>query len=163
MDDRTPSCTPAARAPAPSGALEWGIILQFPFYAGIFGVMNNTALGPWRGDLFANLANQSTFPLVVYIYSGFMNLFVPSAGSKWLIEAPYLIPAGEQLGVSAKTVVLAYMYGDSTMNLIQPFWAIPILAVTRLRFGDIVGYTFLTALVCAIVSMAAMLLIPAQL
>ena len=141
----------------------WGIILQFPFYAGIFGLMNTTALGPWLGDFFAGLATQNTFPLVVYIYSGFMNLFVPSAGSKWLIEAPYLIPAGEQLGVSTKTVLLAYMYGDSTTNLIQPFWAIPILAVTRLRFGDIVGYTFLTAVVCAIVSLIAMLLIPAQL
>jgi len=141
----------------------WGIILQFPFYAGIFGIMNNTALGPWLGDLFAGLATQNTFPVVVYVYSGLMNLFVPSAGSKWLIEAPYLIPAGEQLGVSAKTVLLAYMYGDSTTNLIQPFWAIPILAVSRLRFGDIVGYTFLTAAVCAFVSIVAMFLIPPQL
>lgn len=141
----------------------WGIILQFPFYAGIFGVMNNTALGPWLGDLFASMATTETFPLVVYVYSSIMNLFVPSAGSKWLIEAPYLIPAGQELGVSVKTVLLAYMYGDSTTNLIQPFWAIPILAVTRLRFGDVVGYTFLTALVCFIVSAIAMLLIPATL
>ena len=138
----------------------WGIILQFPFYAGIFGVMNSTGLGNWLGQLFADFSTTRTFPLVVYIYSAFMNLFVPSAGSKWLIEAPFLIPAGRELGVSVTTVVLAYAYGDGTTNLIQPFWAIPILAVARLRFGEMVGYTFLVATVCFVVSVVAMLLIP---
>ena len=140
-----------------------GIILQFPFYAGIFGVINNTGLGAWLGELFVQVATTETYPMVVYLYSGFMNLFVPSAGSKWLIEAPYLLPAAKELGVSATTTVLAYAYGDSTTNLIQPFWAIPILAVTRLRFGDILGYTGLVALVCLVVSMVGMLLIPATL
>ncbi|MEX2300451.1 MAG: TIGR00366 family protein [Bryobacterales bacterium] len=139
----------------------WGIILQFPFYAGIFGVMNGTGLGAWLGALFASSASTATYPLVVYVYSAVLNLFVPSAGSKWLIEAPYLIPAAEQLRVSIETTVLAYAYGDSTTNLIQPFWAIPILSVTGLRFGEMVGYTSLVALVCFLVSAAAMLLIPA--
>jgi short-chain fatty acids transporter len=141
----------------------WGIILQFPFYAGIFGIMNNTALGPWLGELFASIATQRTYPFVVYFYTCVTNLFVPSAGSKWLIEAPYLIPAGRELGVSVRTVCLAYMYGDSTTNLIQPFWAIPILAVTRQRFGDVVGYTFLVAAVCFVVTTIAMFIIPANL
>jgi short-chain fatty acids transporter len=139
----------------------WGIILQFPFYAGIFGVMNGTGLGAWLGALFASSASTATYPLVVYVYSAVLNLFVPSAGSKWLIEAPYLIPAAEQLRVSVETTVLAYAYGDTTTNLIQPFWAIPILSVTGLRFGEMVGYTSLVALVCFLVSAAAMLLIPA--
>lgn len=138
----------------------WGIILQFPFYAGIFGIMNNTGLGYWLGSLFAEASSPRLFPVFVYVYSALMNLFVPSAGSKWLIEAPYLIPAGEQLGVSVKTVLFAYMYGDSTSNLIQPFWCIPILAVTRLRFGDIVGYAFLVATICGIASIFFMLIIP---
>ena len=141
----------------------WGIIVQFPFYAGIFGLLQNTALGPWLGELFATLATGETFPFVVYAYSGMMNLFVPSAGSKWLIEAPFLIPAGESLSVSPVTVLLAYSYGDSTTNLIQPFFAIPILAVTRLRFGDVVGYCFLIAIVCFVVTTVAMFLIPLQL
>jgi short-chain fatty acids transporter len=76
-----------------------------------------------------------------------------------LIEAPYLLPAGELLDVSVVTVLLAYAYGDSTTNLIQPFFAIPILAVTRLRFGDVVGYTFLIAVACFAVSALAMFLI----
>ena len=137
-----------------------GIILQFPFYAGIFGVMKNTPLGEWLGRFFVSISQPRTFPLVVYLYSALMTIFVPSGGSKWLIEAPYLLPAARELGVSVSTTVLSYAYGDSSAHLIQPFWAIPILTVTRLRFGDIVGYNVLVFAACAIVSMIAMLLIP---
>ncbi|MCY4027485.1 MAG: TIGR00366 family protein [Acidobacteria bacterium] len=140
-----------------------GVILQFPFYAGIFGVINNTGLGAWLGELFVTFATEDTYPLVVYFYSGFVNLFVPSGGSKWLIEAPYLLPAARELGVSATTTVLAYAYGDATTNLIQPFWAIPILTVTRLKFGDVLGYTGIVAIVCTLLSVVAMLIIPTNL
>ncbi len=140
-----------------------GVILQFPFYAGIFGVINNTGLGAWLGELFVTFATAETYPLVVYFYSGFVNLFVPSGGSKWLIEAPYLLPAAKELGVSATTTVLAYAYGDATTNFIQPFWAIPILTVTRLKFGDVLGYTGIVAIVCVAISVIAMLIIPTDL
>jgi short-chain fatty acids transporter len=151
------------RAVAAGTATTSGIILQFPLYAGIFGVINNTGLGAWLGELFVRIATTDTYPLVVYVYSGFVNLFVPSGGSKWMIEAPYLLPAARELGVSATTTVLAYAYGDSTTNLIQPFWAIPLLTVTRLRFGDIVGYTGLVAVICLVITAIAMLLVPANL
>jgi short-chain fatty acids transporter len=141
----------------------WGIIVQFPFYAGIFGLLQFTNLGKWLGEIFAELGTQTTYPFIVYVYSGVMNLFVPSAGSKWLIEAPFLIPAGNALDVSVITVTLAYAYGDSVTNLIQPFFAIPILAVTRMRFGDIVGYTFLVAGVIFAVSSVLMFILPPQL
>jgi short-chain fatty acids transporter len=140
-----------------------GVILQFPFYAGIFGVINNTGLGAWLGELFVTFATTETYPLVVYFYSGFVNLFVPSGGSKWLIEAPYLLPAAKELGVSVTTTVLAYAYGDATTNFIQPFWAIPILTVTRLKFGDVLGYTGIVAVVCVLISVIAMLIIPTNL
>jgi len=141
----------------------WGIILQFPFYAGIFGLMQDAHLGRWLSELFASFATPGTFPLAVYVYSAVMNLFVPSGGSKWLIEAPFLLPAGAALGVSPVTTVLAYAYGDSTTNLIQPFFAIPILSIARMRFGDVVGYTFLVTAVLFVVSAIAMLLIPLDL
>ncbi len=141
----------------------WGIIVQFPFYGGIFGLLQFTPLGHWLGSLFAQFATRDTFALVVYVYSGVMNLFIPSGGSKWLIEAPFLIPAGQSLGVSPITTALAYAYGDSTTNLIQPFFAVPLLAMTRLRFGEIVGYTFLLAVVLFFVNVVAMLLIPPNL
>jgi short-chain fatty acids transporter len=141
----------------------WGIILQFPFYAGIFGLMQDAGLGRWLGELFASFATPRTYPFVVYSYSAVMNLFVPSGGSKWLIEAPFLLPAGNALGVSPITTLLAYSYGDSTTNLIQPFFAIPILAIARMRFGDVVGYTLLVAIACFAVSTLAMFLIPLDL
>ena len=141
----------------------FGLILQFPFYGGIFGVLQGTGLGAWLGDVFVTVATEGTYPLLVYVYSGVMNLFVPSAGSKWLIEAPYLIPVGKEVGVSTVTTLLAYSYGDSTTNLVQPMWALPLLAVTRIRFGEIVGYTFLVALACFVVSAIAMLAIPPRL
>jgi short-chain fatty acids transporter len=137
-----------------------GVILQFPFYAGIFGVMKNTPLGEWMGQFFVRISSPRTFPLIVYLYSALMTMFVPSGGSKWLIEAPYLLPAARELGVSVSTTVLSYAYGDSTAHLIQPFWAIPILTVTRLRFGDIVGYNVIVFAACFVVSVIAMLLIP---
>ncbi len=140
-----------------------GVILQFPFYAGIFGVINSTGLGNWLGELFVAVATTETYPAIVYLYSGFVNLFVPSGGSKWLIEAPYLLPAARELNVSATTTVLAYAYGDSTSNLLQPFWAIPILTVTRMKFGDVLGYTGIIAAVLGAVTIVAMLLIPPNL
>jgi short-chain fatty acids transporter len=138
----------------------FGIVLQFPFYAGIFGLMTSTALGQWIGEGFLAIATRDTYPLLVYVYSALMNLFVPSGGSKWLIEAPYLVPAARELGVSVTTTLFAYSYGDSTTNLIQPFFALPILAVTRLRFGEIMGYTLIIAAACFLVTSLAMLLIP---
>ena len=140
-----------------------GVILQFPFYAGIFGVINSTGLGNWLGELFVQVATTETYPLIVYVYSGVVNIFVPSGGSKWLIEAPYLLPAATELAVSPTTTLLAYCYGDSTSNLIQPFWAIPILTVTRMKFGDILGYSGLIAMVLFLVSAVAMLIIPPML
>ncbi len=141
----------------------WGIIVQFPFYAGIFGLIQATELSPWLEGVFERVTTTGSYPFFVYCYSGLMNLFVPSAGSKWLIEAPFLIPAGAAHGVSPVTVLLAYAHGDSTTNLIQPFFAIPILAVTRTRFGDVVGYTLLVALACFAVCAVAMFWIPPDL
>lgn len=138
----------------------FGIVIQFPFYAGIFGLMTGTELGHWIGRGFLAVATRETFPLLVYVYSAVMNLFVPSGGSKWLIEAPYLVPAGRELGVSVTTTLFAYAYGDSTTNLIQPFFALPILAVARLRFGDVMGYTLVISAACFVVTALAMWIIP---
>ena len=137
-----------------------GVILQFPFYAGIFGIINSTGLGDWLGGLFVQIATTEPYPLIVYIYSGIVNIFVPSGGSKWLIEAPYLLPAARDLGVSSTATLLAYCYGDSTSNLVQPFWAIPILTVTRMKFGDVLGYSGLIAVVLFLVTAIAMLILP---
>jgi len=141
----------------------WGIVVQFPFYAGIFGLMQGADLGRWLGEAFASVATPRSFPVLVYAYSAVMNLFVPSGGSKWLIEAPFLLPAAKDLGVSPVTTMFAYAYGDSTTNLIQPFFAIPILSIARMRFGDVAGYTLIVAVALFTLSVLAMLLIPLNL
>ena len=141
----------------------WGIVIQYPLYAGIFGLMAYTELGQALTGVFVSAGSPRAFPLIVYVYSAVLNYFIPSGGSKWIVEASYLLPAGHALGLSIPTVTLSYAYGDMTTNLIQPFWAIPILTVTGLRFGDIMGYCFLIAGLMLVFNVLALLLIPLQL
>ena len=120
-----------------------GIVLQFPLYAGIYGIFKSTGLTERIGELFVSVSTPGTFPAIVYLYSGVVNYFVPSGGSKWAIEAPYLLEAATRLGVAPEKVVLAYAWGDMATDLIQPFWALPLLAVARLDFKDILGFLLL--------------------
>lgn len=134
--------TPASllKAAEEGGTFIWGIVLQFPFYAGIFGIIQFSGLDGIISDWFTAIATKETYALIVYWYSGILNYFVPSGGSKWAIEAPYVIEAGRQLGVPDALSVLAYSWGDMATDIIQPFWAIPLLGVAKLGFKDIMGY-----------------------
>lgn len=134
---RTPAAVLAAAEEA--GTVLSGIVLQFPFYAGIYGIFEATRLTGILGDLIIRAAPPALFPALVYLYSGVLNYFVPSGGAKWAIEAPYVLEAAQGLGVPASSVVLAYAWGDMATDLIQPFWALPLLAVARLEFRDILG------------------------
>jgi short-chain fatty acids transporter len=130
-----------------------GVILQFPLYAGIYGIMKGTALASALAAAFLSVATARTFPLIVFWYSAVLDYFVPSGGGKWAIEALYVIRAGQALGVPVTEVAMAYAYGDMATNIIQPFWAIPLLGVARLEFRDILGYEILVfALYTAVVS-----------
>ena len=136
-----------------------GVVLQFPFYAGMFGVIQGTGLGERIGAWIAEATNPRVFPLLLYWYSGIVNYFVPSGGSKWAIEAPYLVDAAQRLGLGVDQVVVAYAWGDMATDLIQPFWALPLLAAARLDFRDIMGYAALVFVVyAALVSLAFWLL-----
>jgi len=140
--------TPARllKASEEAGNVLHGIVLQFPLYAGIYGIFKATGLTDRIGELFVSLSTKETFPAIVYLYSGVVNYFVPSGGSKWAIEAPYLLNAAASLGVAPEKVVLAYAWGDMATDLIQPFWALPLLAVARLEFKDILGFLLLAFL-----------------
>jgi short-chain fatty acids transporter len=122
------------------GHYVWGVILQFPFYAGIFGIIKESKLQDVIAGWFTSASTATTFPLVVLWYSGVLNYIIPSGGSKWAIEAPYIIQAGHDLGANMNFTVLAYAWGDMLTDIIQPFWAIPLLAMARLSFRDILGY-----------------------
>ena len=123
-----------------------GVIVQFPFYAGIFGIIQHSGLSGIIAGWFVSISTQHTFPIVNYIYSGIMNIFVPSGGSKFVIEAPYIVPAAQQLGTPIAYVINSYVMGDLTTNLMQPFWALPILGAFRLKFQQILPYGFILML-----------------
>lgn len=121
--------------------LVWGNgFLQFPLYAGIYGIIKDTGLAEALAHAFLAIASPATFPFVVFVYSALLNYWVPSGGAKWAMEAPYLLDAAGALGVGPARVAMAYAYGDMATNLIQPFWAIPLLGVARLLFRDILGF-----------------------
>lgn len=141
---RTPSAL--LRASEEAASVLHGIVLQFPLYAGIYGVFKATGLTERIGEVFVSLCTQQSFPAVVYWYSGLVNYFVPSGGSKWAIEAPYLLKAAADLHVAPEKVVLAYAWGDMATDLVQPFWALPLLAVAKVEFKEILGYLLLACL-----------------
>ncbi|MEQ1911618.1 MAG: TIGR00366 family protein [Vicinamibacterales bacterium] len=119
----------------------WGVILQFPFYAGISGVITSTHLNEQLANLFVSISTPTTFPPLVAMYSAVLGVFVPSGGSKWVIEAPYVMAAAHDLKVHLGWVVAAYDLGEAVANLIQPFWMLPILGIFQLRARDVMGYT----------------------
>ena len=119
----------------------YGVIIQFPMYAGIFGIISYSGLAAVVCEWFVAISSQRTFPWIVYLYTCILDMFVPSAGSKFVIEAPYIVPAAKELGSSIPHVVNAYTWGSLTSNLLQPFWALPVLAGFRVQFQDILPYT----------------------
>jgi short-chain fatty acids transporter len=153
--------TPARlmRAVAAATPAVWGILLQFPFYAGIAGVVVATHLNDRIAAAFVDLSTPTSFPAVVGIYSAVLGVFVPSGGSKWVIEAPYLMAAAHTLHVHLGWVVNAYGLGESLANLVQPFFMLPILNVLGLSARDIMGYTFVVCLTLTPVVIALLLLL----
>jgi short-chain fatty acids transporter len=127
----------------------WGVILQFPFYAGIAGVITYTALGARIAHLFVDVSSRVTFPPLVALYSIVLGVFVPSGGGKWVIEAPYLLQAAHDLHAPLGWTVAVYDLGEATANLVQPFWMVPTLALLGLRARDVMGFTFVVFLVLA--------------
>jgi short-chain fatty acids transporter len=125
------------------GRYVWSVILQFPFYAGIFGMIKESKLQDVIAGWFTSISTAQSYPVFVLWYSGVLNYVVPSGGSKWAIEAPYVVQAAHGVGASLDLTVLAYAWGDMLTDIIQPFWAIPLLAIARLSFRDIMGYGLL--------------------
>jgi len=120
----------------------WGVVLQFPFYAGIAGMITYTALNARIAHLFVDVSSRLTFPPLIAGYSTLLGVFVPSGGSKWVIEAPYVMQAAHDLHVHLGWTVAVYDLGEALANLVQPFWMLPTLAILGLRARDVIGFTF---------------------
>ncbi len=155
-----PSVVSLVKAAEEAGRLVFGIILQFPVYSGIYGIIKDSGLAVSLANAFSAHATPGTYPAIVFWYSGIVNYFIPSGGSKWPIEAPYILGAGHTLGVPAAKVVIAYAWGDMVTNIIQPFWAIPLLATARLEFREILRFCFILFCIYAPVVSLAFLFFP---
>jgi short-chain fatty acids transporter len=125
----------------------WGVILQFPLYAGIAAVITKTHLNARIAHLFVSVSTAKTFPAIIALYSAVLGVFVPSGGSKWVIEAPYVMAAAHDLRVHLGWMVAVYDLGEAVANLVQPFWMLPILGLFGLRARDVMGYTFVVFIV----------------
>ena len=124
-----------------------GVLIQFPFYAGIFGMMTKSRITAELARFFVGFSTKGSFPVLVSVYSAILGFFVPSGGSKWLIEAPYVLQAANQLHVNLGWVVQIYNTSEALPNLVNPFWMLPLLGLLRIRARDIVGYCLLQLLV----------------
>lgn len=119
-----------------------GILIQFPLYAGIMGLMKVSGLSVKLTALVAG-AGANALAGLTFLSAGAVNLFVPSGGGQWAVQGPIIMEAAIRAGVSPETVLMAMAYGDQWTNMLQPFWALPLLAITGVRARDIVGYTAL--------------------
>lgn len=124
-----------------------GVLIQFPFYAVIFGMIVGTGMTDWLASLFVRISTQQTYPLLVAFYSALLGIFVPSGGSKWVIEAPYILQAANLHHVHLGWVVQIYNAAEALPNLINPFWMLPLLGILKLKARDIVGYGVLQMIV----------------
>lgn len=117
-----------------------GIVIQFPFYAGIMAIMTQSGLAQSMSEWFVSISTATTLPFWTFISAGIVNLFVPSGGGQWAVQAPVMLPAAEALGADVARVAMAVAWGDAWTNLLQPFWALPMLAIAGLKAKDIMGF-----------------------
>jgi short-chain fatty acids transporter len=137
------------------------VLIQYPLYAGILGMTTATGLAAVLSEFFADIATAGTLGFFAFLSAGLLNMFVPSGGGQFAVQAPIFMGAAEPLGVDSAAVIMAISYGDQWTNMIQPFWTLPMLAVARLGVRDILGYTFVTLVVSGIVFATTLLLVGA--
>jgi short-chain fatty acids transporter len=117
-----------------------GIVLQFPLYAGIMGMMVKSGLAVSMSEWFISISTADTFTLFTFLSAGIVNFFVPSGGGQWAVQAPIVIPAAQSLGIPLNQAAMAVAFGDAWTNMVQPLWALPLLGIARLGIKDIMGY-----------------------
>tara|TARA_R110002049_G_scaffold207986_1_gene378391 strand:- start:10278 stop:11666 length:1389 start_codon:yes stop_codon:yes gene_type:complete len=136
------------------------VVLQFPFYAGIMGIMSGSGLITIFANGLVSISTEVTFPFFAMLSAAVVNLFVPSAGGQWAVQGPVLIEAARNMGADIGQTVIAFGYGDQLTNGLQPMWMLPLLGVTQLRAGDILGYTAVMMLFTLVIFGAGVTLLP---
>jgi len=128
-----------------------GIVIQFPFYAGIMAVMVQSGLAQSMSEALISFATADTLAVFSFFSAGIVNIFVPSGGGQWAVQAPVVLPAALELGADVNKLAMAVAWGDAWTNLIQPFWALPVLAIAGLRAKDIMGYCLVQLIITGVI------------
>jgi len=136
-----------------------GILIQFPLYFGIMGIMRESGMVLQISDFFVSIANETTLPIYTFFSAGLVNIFVPSGGGQWAVQGPIVIESALQLGVPLPKAVMAMSYGDQITNMLQPFWALPLLGITKLKAKEILPYTLLVMGIGCVVFLVGLLLL----
>jgi len=135
-----------------------GILLQFPLYFGIMGIMNNSGLIGDISAFFSANSNETTYPILTFFSSGVVNIFVPSGGGQWMVQGPIILETAINMGLSVPKSIMALAYGDQLTNMMQPFWALPLLGITGLKAREILPYTLFLMLIGSVIFIAGLLL-----
>jgi len=132
--------------------------IQFPLYFGIMGIMRDSGMVVQISDFFVSVANETTLPIFTFFSAGLVNIFVPSGGGQWAVQGPIVIESALKLGVPLPKAIMALAYGDQITNMLQPFWALPLLGITKLKAREILPYTLLLMMVGSIIFLVGLLL-----
>lgn len=135
-----------------------GILIQFPLYFGIMGIMRESGLIDQISTFFISISTEDSFPIFTFISAGLINLFVPSGGGQWAVQGPIIIQAADSLGTSLSKSIMALAYGDQITNMLQPFWALPLLGITGLKAREILPYTLRLLLIGTVIFVGILLL-----
>lgn len=136
------------------------VMLQFPFYGGIMGIMSGSGLTAVLANALARISTPATFPAISYLSAAFINLFVPSQGGQWAVQGPVLVEASRQIGAHLPTVINAFVYGDEVTNLIQPLYVIPVLSLVNMKLKHVWGFMAFICVMWMVVTTICLLVLP---
>ena len=123
------------------------------------GMMTQSGMVNLISDAFISISNEVTLPIFTFFSAGLVNIFVPSGGGQWVVQGPIVIESALQLGVPLPKAIMALAYGDQITNMLQPFWALPLLGITKLKAKEILPYTLITMIVASVIYILALILI----
>jgi short-chain fatty acids transporter len=135
------------------------MILQYPIYGGIMGIMTATGLAQQISSSIAASASAYNLPILSFMSSIFISLVIPSGGGHWAVQGPFTIPAAVALNASVPATTMAVAMGEQVANMLQPFWALPAVAIAGIGIQRVMGFTVVTFLVCTLIYGAALLLL----
>ncbi len=134
-----------------------GILIQFPLYFGIMGIMSSSGMVTQISDFFVSVSTATTLPIFTFFSAGLVNVFVPSGGGQWVVQGPIVVESALKLGVPLPKAIMALAYGDQITNMLQPFWALPLLGITKLKAKEILPYTLIAMVIGSVIYIGGLL------